>query len=86
MAASRVILQRYGRTVPDSMAELLTLPGIGRKSANAILGVGFGVPAVVTNRHVIRVACRLRLVSGMASELVEAQLGHLLARREWTPF
>jgi endonuclease III len=86
MAASRVLLERYGGQVPHTIAELLTLPGIGRKTANAILGVGFGVPAVVTDRHVIRVAGRLRLVAGIAPELVEAQLRHLLPRPDWTPF
>jgi len=68
------------------MAELLALPGIGRKSANVILGTGFGMPAVITDRHLIRVAGRLRLVSGSAPGLVEAQLRHLLPGGEWTPF
>jgi len=86
MAASRVLLERYGGNVPDSMAELLTVPGVGRKTANAILAGGFGVPAVVTDRHVIRVAGRLRLVAGKAPELVEAQLRYLLPRGDWTPF
>lgn len=86
MAASRVLLERYGGMVPDTIAELLSLPGIGRKTANAILGVGFGVPAVVTDRHVIRVAGRLQLVAGTAPQLVEAQLRYLLPRGDWTPF
>jgi endonuclease-3 len=85
IAGSRVLVQRYGGAVPASMAELLTLPGIGRKSANAILGTGFGMPAVITDRHLIRVAYRLRLVSGNAPGLVEAQLRHLLPGRDWTP-
>jgi len=86
MAASRILLERYGGTVPHTMAELLTLPGIGRKTANAILSIGFGAPAVVTDRHVIRVAGRLRLVAGTAPQLVEAQLRYLLPRGDWTPF
>lgn len=86
IAASRALVQRYQGAVPASMAELLTLPGIGRKSANVILGTGFGIPAVITDRHLIRVAGRLRLVSGSAPGLVEAQLRHLLPGREWTPF
>lgn len=86
IAASRALVQRYQGAVPASMAELLTLPGIGRKSANVILGTGFGIPAVITDRHLIRVAGRLRLVSGSAPGLVEAQLRHLLPGREWIPF
>ena len=86
IAASRALVQDHRGAVPASMAELLTLPGIGRKSANVILGTGFGMPAVITDRHLIRVAGRLRLVSGGAPGLVEAQLRHLLPVREWTPF
>ena len=86
IAASRALVQRHRGAVPASMAELLALPGIGRKSANVILGTGFGMPAVITDRHLIRVADRLRLVSGRAPGLVEAQLGHLLPGGEWTPF
>ena len=86
IAASRALVQRHRGAVPASMAELLALPGIGRKSANVILGTGFGMPAVITDRHLIRVAGRLRLVSGSAPGLVEAQLRHLLPGGDWTPF
>ena len=86
IAASRMIIERYGGEVPGTMAELLSLPGIGRKSANAILGVGFGMPAITTDRHLIRVALRLRLVSVGDPESVEADLKHMLPRQKWTPF
>jgi endonuclease-3 len=86
IASSQALVQRHGGHVPVSMPELLTLPGIGRKSANAILATGFGTPGVVTDRHLIRVAGRLRLVSAIRPELVEGQIQRLLPRRDWTPF
>lgn len=86
IAASRMLVERYGGRVPGSMEELLSLPGVGRKTANAILGVGFGVPAVTTDRHLIRVALRLHLVSDSSPESVEAELKALLPRSKWTPF
>lgn len=86
IAASRMLVERYSSNVPRSTEELLALPGVGRKTANAILGVGFGVPAVTTDRHLIRVALRLRLVSDASPQLVEAELKTLLPRRKWTPF
>jgi endonuclease-3 len=86
IAASRLLEVRYGGHVPRSTVELLTLPGVGRKTANAILGVGFGDPAVITDRHLIRVARRLRLVSSTAPSAVEAQIHRLLPHKGWTPF
>lgn len=86
IAASRMLIDRYGGQVPTTMQDLLNLPGVGRKTASAILGVGFGMPAVTTDRHLIRVAVRLNLVSGANPESVEAQLQSLLPRRDWTPF
>ena len=86
IAASRLLTLRHGGEVPGTMAELLRLPGVGRKTANAVLGAGFGVPAVITDRHLIRVAWRLRLVSSSTPKLVEAQIQRLISRQERTPF
>src|SRR5688500_4366498 len=61
-AASKAIVEHFGGTVPATMVELLTLPGIGRKSANAILGYAFGTPGVVVDTHVIRITNLLGLV------------------------
>lgn len=86
IAAGRLLEVRYAGDVPGSMAELLSLPGVGRKSANAVLGVGFGAPAIITDRHLIRVARRLRLVSSTAPPVVEAQINRVLPRKDWTSF
>lgn len=85
VAASRALLDREGGALPRTLDELVTLPGIGRKSASAILVIGFGLPAIVSDRHLIRVAGRLRLVSAPVPLTVERQLKRLLPSEAWTP-
>ena len=64
-ACMRMLVQDYGGCVPDTMEELLALPGVGRKSANLILGDVFGQPAIVTDTHCIRLANRIGLVDNL---------------------
>ncbi len=68
----------YGGVLPDSMDELLTLPGVGRKTANLLLGDVYGKPAVVTDTHCIRIAGRLGLTGHHAPEQVEEDLRRIL--------
>ena len=63
-ACMKVLCETYGGNVPDNMEELLALPGVGRKSANLILGDVFGKPAIVTDTHCIRISNLLGLVDG----------------------
>ncbi|MCR5293818.1 MAG: endonuclease III [Lachnospiraceae bacterium] len=63
-ACMRVLKERYGGKVPDRFEELLSLPGVGRKSANLIMGDVFGKPAIVTDTHCIRLCGRIGLVEG----------------------
>lgn len=86
LAAGRDLVERHGGKVPANMTELLSIPGVGRKSANAVLVVAFGVPGIVTDRHVIRVAQRLELVADAEPESVERQLRRILPRKDWGPF
>lgn len=86
LAAGRDLVEHHGGKVPASMSQLLSVPGVGRKSANAILVVAFGVPGIVTDRHVIRVAQRLELVTDGRPEHVERRLRRLLPSRDWGPF
>jgi endonuclease-3 len=82
--ASAAIIERFGGTVPGTMEELLTLPGIARKSANAILQHGFGaVEGVVVDTHVIRVAGRLGWTQNTDPEKIERDLMELFDRKEW---
>ncbi|MBQ1412257.1 MAG: endonuclease III [Clostridia bacterium] len=70
-----MLRDQYGGTVPDSMEELLKLPGVGRKTANLILGDVYGQPAIVADTHCIRIAGRIGLTDGTKDPVkVEKQL------------
>ena len=76
----------FGGEVPKSMAELLTLPGVGRKSANVILGNGFGIPGFPVDTHVRRLAGRLGLSKHTAPEKIEADIIGKITSEYWTNF
>ena len=84
--ACRMLREDYGRRVPDTMQELLKLPGVGRKTANLLLGDIYGQPAVVCDTHCIRIANRLGLAKGKEPEKVEAQLRAVLPPEESSNF
>ena len=77
-AMAQMLIDVYGGELPDTMEELLKLPGVGRKTANLILGDVFGKPAVVTDTHCIRISGRLGLTKNTVPEKVEADLRKLL--------
>ena len=82
--ASAAIVERFGGSVPDTMDELLTLPGIARKSANAILQHGFGkLVGIVVDTHVIRVAGRLGWTANTDPGKIERDLMKLFEKMEW---
>ncbi|MDA8344585.1 MAG: endonuclease III [Thermaerobacter sp.] len=70
--------------VPRTMAALLKLPGVGRKTANVVLSNAFGVPAIAVDTHVFRVARRLGLAHGETPEQVERDLRLRIPRRDWS--
>ena len=74
----RILRDRFGGVLPDNMEDLLSLPGIGRKTANLLLGDVYGKPAVVTDTHCIRIAGRLGLTKRHAPEHVEEDLRKVL--------
>lgn len=80
----RVLLERFHGRVPDTMDALVTLPGVGRKTANVVLGNFFGKPAVIVDTHVIRVSQRLGLSASENPERIEADLQRLMPSGEWT--
>ena len=84
--ACQMLRDVYGRRVPDTMEELLKLPGVGRKTANLLLGDIYGKPAVVCDTHCIRIANRLRLAHGKEPEKVERQLRAILPPEESSNF
>lgn len=83
----QALLERYDGEVPARMADLVTLPGVGRKTANVVLGNAFGVPGLPVDTHVLRVTARLGLVEPSKDAVaVEAALCALITKREWTMF
>jgi len=80
------IEEKHGGEVPKTMEELTELPGIGRKTANVILGNAFGVPGLVVDTHVKRVSNRLGLTVNSDPVKIEADLCALIPKKEWTDF
>ena len=74
----------FGGRVPDTLAELVTLPGVGRKTANVVLGNAFGVPGITVDTHVGRLARRLGWTRNTDPVKVETDIADLLPPEEWT--
>jgi endonuclease-3 len=84
VACAHAITTQFGERVPDRMEDLVTLPGVGRKTANVLLGQAFGQPAIVVDTHVKRVSNRLRLTTSDDPEQIEQDLQRLLPTSQWT--
>jgi endonuclease-3 len=84
VACGKAVTERFSEQVPHTMEELITLPGVGRKTANVILGTAFSQPSIVVDTHVKRVAKRLGLTRSDNPELVEQDLQQLLPKSQWT--
>jgi endonuclease-3 len=84
-AVSRDILTRFGGRVPDSIDELLTLKGVGRKTANLVVTLGFGRPGICVDTHVHRVTNRWDYVRTRTPDETERALREKLPRRYWIP-
>jgi endonuclease III len=82
--ASEALVTRFPDRFPDTMEKLLTLPGVGRKTANVILGTCFDTPAIIVDTHVRRVAQRLGLAASSDPDEIERELQALLPERGWT--
>ncbi|MDP9131843.1 MAG: endonuclease III [Nitrospirota bacterium] len=81
---AKVVTDQFHEQVPDDMDALTALPGVGRKTANVILGNAFGKPAVVVDTHVKRVAGRLQLTRHTDPTRIEWDLQQLLPENQWT--
>ena len=78
------LVERFGGEVPATLDELVTLPGVGRKTANVILGNAFGVPGITVDTHFGRLVRRWRWTEQTDPVKVEHEVGELFERREWT--
>ena len=84
--AARAIVERFDGKLPDRMEDLVTLPGVGRKTANVILGHVHGAPGMVVDTHVRRLSRRLGLTRSLDPTQIEIDLQKLLPPTEWTAF
>jgi endonuclease-3 len=82
MAAA--VVEKHGGEVPGTMEALVELPGVGRKTANVVLGHAMGIPGLPVDRHVLRVANRIGIARSDDPVVVEQQLGAAMPPREWT--
>ncbi|MFQ5961321.1 MAG: endonuclease III domain-containing protein [Candidatus Methylomirabilales bacterium] len=82
----RTLIDRYGGRVPDSLDELLTLKGVGRKTANLVVSIGYGKPGICVDTHVHRISNRWGYVKTRTPEETEQALRRTLPRRHWMVF
>jgi endonuclease III len=87
MGASKAILEKFGGEVPRTMQEMLSLPGVARKTANVVLGTAYGIPSgVVVDTHVLRLTRRLELTKHTEPKKVEQDLMKILPQDKWIQF
>jgi endonuclease III len=83
---SRMLVQDFGGKVPVEFVDLLRLPGVARKTANVLRATSYGLPAIITDTHFIRLAGRLALSANTKPEKIEADLCALLPEDQWSAF
>jgi endonuclease III len=87
MGASKDVIERFGGQVPRTMEELLTLPGVARKTGNVVLGVAYGIASgIVVDTHVQRISNRLDLTHSIDPKKIEQDLMKIIPRDKWIQF
>jgi endonuclease-3 len=87
MGASRAIIEKFGGEVPHTMEEILTLPGVARKTGNVVLGTAYGIASgVVVDTHVIRLSNRLDLTRNEDPKKIEQDLMQVIPKEKWIQF
>jgi endonuclease-3 len=81
---AKAIDERFGGEVPGRMKDLVTLPGVGRKTANVVLGNAFGVPGITVDTHFSRLARRFGWTSQTDPDKIEVEVSALILKKEWT--
>jgi endonuclease-3 len=84
LAACRLLLEKHGGEVPQTMEALTALPGVGRKTANVVMSNAFGIPAIAVDTHVFRVSNRTGLTHAPDERKTEEQLMQVLPRERWS--
>jgi endonuclease-3 len=80
----QALCDRFGGEVPRTMDELVSLPGVGRKTANVVLGNAFGVPGITVDTHFMRLARRFGWTTATDPVKIEHEIGELIPRKDWT--
>lgn len=83
LATCHILLEKYDGEVPQDHEALVSLPGVGRKTANVVLANAFGVPALAVDTHVFRISQRLGLAKGKTPEQIERQLMEVIPKKDW---
>ena len=84
--SSRILIEKYKGNVPDSLDELIKLPGIGRKTANVVLGSAFGISGIAVDTHVARISKRLGLTENIDPVKIEFDLMKIIPQKAWSDF
>jgi endonuclease-3 len=80
------LLEKYKGKVPQTLDELVKLPGVGRKTANVVLGAAYGIPGIVVDTHVARISKRLSLTENHDPVKIEFDLMKIIPKKEWNDF
>src|ERR1700683_804969 len=84
MGLGQALCDRFGGEVPPRLSDLVTLPGVGRKTANVVLGNAFGIPGITVDTHFGRLARRFGWTTSDDPVKIEAEVATLIPRRDWT--
>ena len=85
-ACAQALVEEYHGKVPETLEELVLLPGVGRKTANLVLGAAFGIPGIVVDTHVIRISKRLGFTESKDPAKIERDLMKIIPKMAWSDF
>lgn len=85
-ACAQALVEKYHGKVPETLEELVLLPGVGRKTANLVLGAAFGIPGVVVDTHVARISKRLGFTESKDPAKIERDLMTIIPKKAWSDF
>jgi endonuclease-3 len=85
-AACTMLFNEFGSKVPDSIEDMLKLPGVGRKTANVVLGEIYGIPGIIVDTHCGRLSNRIGLTKSKNPEIIERELMEVVPREKWNLF
>jgi endonuclease-3 len=83
---SKALIENYNGKLPKTLDEMIKLPGVGRKTANVVLGAAFGIPGIVVDTHVARISRRLGLTENKDPVKIEFDLMEIIPKEEWSDF